>query len=169
MCGPATLNYINSIFSQALFTATHAYIQCNYWKVLSLISTQWLKSWWGGAAAPPPPSGKLTNFRKFWSKRGLKTVFSSANGGGGGMSEIWKFCRKFRRFCPPTGHCSVHAREYIAVNKIFSTDFNLNRSLWTRIRLRAITVQVSRESVEFRVRGKIYLYYTIYSGEPSPR
>jgi hypothetical protein len=31
---------------------------------------------------PPPPSRKLTNFRKFWSKRGLKTVFSSANGGG---------------------------------------------------------------------------------------
>jgi hypothetical protein len=25
----------------------------------------------------------LTNFRKFWPKRGLKTVFSSANGGGG--------------------------------------------------------------------------------------
>jgi hypothetical protein len=26
-------------------------------------------------------------------------------------------------------YCSVHAREYIAVNKIFSTDFNLKRSL----------------------------------------
>jgi hypothetical protein len=63
-------------------------------------------------------------------------------------------------------YCSVHAREYIAVNKIFSTDFNLKRS---RIKLRAITVQVSREIVEFHVRGKIYLYYTIYSGEPSPR
>jgi hypothetical protein len=67
-------------------------------------------------------------------------------------------------------YCSVHAREYIAVNNIFSTDFNIKRSLWTRFRLRVITVQVSRESVEFHVRGKIYLYhYTIYSGEPSPR
>jgi hypothetical protein len=66
-------------------------------------------------------------------------------------------------------YCSVHAREYIAVNKIFSTDFNLKRSLLTRIKLRAITVQVSREIVEFHVRGKIYLYYTIYSGEPSSR
>jgi hypothetical protein len=54
----------------------------------------------GGGRPPPPTSGKLTNFRKFWSKRGLKTVFSSGNGGGG-MSEIWKFCRKFRRLCPP--------------------------------------------------------------------
>jgi hypothetical protein len=44
---------------------------------------QWRKSW---RPSPPPPSGKLTNFRKFWSKRGLKTVFSSANGG---------VCRKF--------------------------------------------------------------------------
>ena len=66
-------------------------------------------------------------------------------------------------------YCSVHAREYIAVNNIFSTDFNLKRSLWAGIKLRAITVQVSRESMEFHVRGKIYLYYTIYSGEPSPR
>jgi hypothetical protein len=50
----------------------------------------------GGAAAPPPPPpppphlhGKLTNFRKFWPKRGLKTVFSSANGG---------VCLKFESF-----------------------------------------------------------------------
>jgi hypothetical protein len=63
----------------------------------------------GGGGRPPPPHlhGKLTDFRKFWPKRGLKTVFSSANGGGG-TSEIWKFCRKFRRLCLPTGnfrHC----------------------------------------------------------------
>ena len=40
----------------------------------------------GGGGVPPPHHhhlyGKLTNFRKFWPKRGLKTVFSSANGGG---------------------------------------------------------------------------------------
>jgi hypothetical protein len=36
----------------------------------------------GGAGAPSPHlHRKLTNFRKFWSKRGLKTVFLSANGG----------------------------------------------------------------------------------------
>jgi hypothetical protein len=29
----------------------------------------------------PAPSRKMTNFRKFWPKRGLKTAFSSANGG----------------------------------------------------------------------------------------
>jgi hypothetical protein len=41
-----------------------------------------------GRPPTPPPHlhGKLINFRKFWSKRGLKTVFSSANG---------KVCRKF--------------------------------------------------------------------------
>jgi hypothetical protein len=58
----------------------------------------------GGAGErppPPPPSRKMTNFRKFWAKRGLKTAFSSANGGGGGLPEIWKFCRKFRRLWPP--------------------------------------------------------------------
>jgi hypothetical protein len=39
----------------------------------------------GGASRPPPHlHRKLTNFRKFLPKRGLKTVFSSANGGGGG-------------------------------------------------------------------------------------
>jgi hypothetical protein len=47
----------------------------------------------GAAALPPPPPPqlhrKLTNFRKFWPKRGLKTVFSSANGG---------VCRKFESF-----------------------------------------------------------------------
>jgi hypothetical protein len=43
----------------------------------------------GASDPPPPPSGKWTNFRKFWSKRGLKTVFSSANGG---------VCRKFESF-----------------------------------------------------------------------
>jgi hypothetical protein len=61
------------------------------------VQAQWRKSWWGGAA-PPHLHGKLTNFRTFWPKRGLKTVFSSANGG---TSEIWKFCRKFRALCPP--------------------------------------------------------------------
>jgi hypothetical protein len=25
--------------------------------------------------------------------------------GGGGLSEIWKFCRKFRRLCPPPEKC----------------------------------------------------------------
>jgi hypothetical protein len=35
----------------------------------------------GGGAPPPHLHGKLTNFRKFWPKRGLKTVFSSANRG----------------------------------------------------------------------------------------
>ena len=49
---------------------------------------------------------QLTNFRKFWPKRGLKTTFSSANGGGGGefvgnlkvLSEILEALPP-----PPTG------------------------------------------------------------------
>jgi hypothetical protein len=54
---------------------------------------QWRKSRWGGG-------GRMMNFRKFWPIRRLKTAFSSANGEGG-LSEIWKFCWKFRRLRPP--------------------------------------------------------------------
>jgi hypothetical protein len=60
---------------------------------------------------PPPPSRKMTNFRKFWAKRGLKTAFSSANGGGG-LPEIWKFCRKFRGLCPPPPPPEVNFRHW---------------------------------------------------------
>jgi hypothetical protein len=54
----------------------------------------------GGDRPPPPPPhthlyGKLTNFRKFWPKRKLKTAFSSANGGRG--------CRKFEDFVENLG------------------------------------------------------------------
>jgi hypothetical protein len=76
------------------------------------ISEQWWKSWWGHL------HGKLTNFRKFWPKWRLKTVFSSANGGGG-TSEIWMFCRKFRRLCPPTGKSEfppLSLREFSKIN-----------------------------------------------------
>ena len=53
----------------------------------------------GGETAPPPPppSRKMTNFRKFWPKRGLKTAFSSANGGGGGRG----FVGNLGGFAPP--------------------------------------------------------------------
>jgi hypothetical protein len=58
----------------------------------------------GRGGRPPPPSWNMTNFRKFWPIKVLKTAFSSANGGGGGggLSEIWKFCREFRRLRPLT-------------------------------------------------------------------
>ena len=46
----------------------------------------------GATTLPPPPSQKMTNFRKFGPKRGLKTAVSSTNGGGGGG------CRKFESF-----------------------------------------------------------------------
>ena len=82
-----------------LFYSTRPNKRVN-WLSIKQKYKQWRKSWWGGGPPPPHLHGKLTNFRKFWPKRGLKTVFSSANGG---TSEIWKFCRKFRRLCPPTG------------------------------------------------------------------
>jgi hypothetical protein len=75
----------------------------------------------GGGRPPPHLHGKLMNFRKFWPKRGLKTVFSSANGGGG-MSEIWKFCRKFR--APPPE--KVNFRQCFNFEGNFLFEGNLN-------------------------------------------
>jgi hypothetical protein len=63
---------------------------------------QWRKSWWGGRPPPPPHlHGKLTNFRKFWPKRGLKTVFSSANVGGGVCRKFESFVGSLGGFAPP--------------------------------------------------------------------
>jgi hypothetical protein len=45
----------------------------------------------GRPPPPPPPSWKMTNFRKFWPIRGLKTAFSSANGGGGFVGNLEGF------------------------------------------------------------------------------
>jgi hypothetical protein len=57
------------------------------------------KLYGGGRPSPRPHlHGKLTNFRKFWPKRAKNSLFECK---WGSMSEIWKFCRKFRRLCPP--------------------------------------------------------------------
>jgi hypothetical protein len=62
---------------------------------------QWRKSWWsGGAAAPPHLHESWRIFGNVDLKEGWKQSFR-VQMGGGGMSEIWKFCRKFRRLCPP--------------------------------------------------------------------
>ena len=59
------------------------------------------KSWWGGnlggagGGPPPPPSRKIAEFSEILTKRGLKTVFSSANGGG--------VVGNLGGFAPPTG------------------------------------------------------------------
>jgi hypothetical protein len=58
--------------------------------IVEIFCLQWRKSWWGGGGATAtPPSRKMTNFQKFCPKIGLKTAFSSANGG---------VCRKFESF-----------------------------------------------------------------------
>jgi hypothetical protein len=58
--------------------------------------------------------------------------------------------------------------EYIVVNKIFSTDFNLKRSLCTLFRLWMITVKVSHESVEFMFVRK-YIYIILFIAmSPAP-
>ena len=52
---------------------------------------------------PPPPHlyGKLTNFRKFCPKTGLKTVFLSANRGGGVCRKFVSFVENLGGFAPP--------------------------------------------------------------------
>jgi hypothetical protein len=65
-----------------------------------------------GRGRPPTHlHGKLTNFRIFWPKRGLKTVFSSAN---------WGVCWKFESFvgnlggfAPPPPEISATVRSYL--------------------------------------------------------
>jgi hypothetical protein len=49
---------------------------------------QWRKFSVGRGATTPHLHEKLMNFRKFWPKRGLKTVFSSANGGYVGNLKV---------------------------------------------------------------------------------
>ena len=46
--------------------------------------------------------GGRANFRKFLPKRGLKTVFSSANGGGGVCRKFESFVGNLGGFTPPT-------------------------------------------------------------------
>ena len=65
-----------------------------------VVRIQWRKSRWGGRP-PPPPSWKMTNFRKFLPIKGLKTAFSSANGGGGGCRKFESFVGNLEGFAPP--------------------------------------------------------------------
>jgi hypothetical protein len=71
-----------------------------------------------GGSCPPPPHlhGKLTNFRKFWPKRGLKTVFLSANVG---------VCQKFESFVGNLGGFAPHRRKWISATVLSSL-----MSLW---------------------------------------
>ena len=75
----------------------------------------------GGARGrpPPPPLRKMTNFRKFWLKRGLKTAFSSANEG---------ICRKFECFVGNLGGFAPPTPEKV------------NFRHWSRIGLQSLTI-----------------------------
>ena len=66
-----------------------------------LARNQWWKSWWGGEATPSPTFTKNDEFSEILTwKRAKNSLFECK---WRGLSEIWKFCRKFRRLWAPTG------------------------------------------------------------------
>ena len=79
----------------------------------SLGSAQWRKSWrgGGGGGVPPPTFDSRP-------KRGLKTVFSSANGGGGVCRKFESFVGNLGGFVPPPEN--VNFRHWVCYS-IFTT------------------------------------------------